>query len=188
MYLDDLKPGDIILTKGFRGIVVWFLNLFQRDKVHYGHVSMAVSRNCIIEAGSKVRQISVCDFLKQHKSFKIIRFNWLSFNSGIRLVTLIKSQLNTGYGWSRFLLQILDNVFHTNYFTKLDKSEENQICSSLVAWTYFEVLGINFNDVPWNSCEPDDIEDEVEINSGMWTTETWHRGRLIQSKKGNKDE
>lgn len=188
MYFDDLKPGDIILTKGFKGIVVWFLNLFQKDKVHYGHVSMVVSPSCIIEAGYKVRLISIDNFFKKHKSFKIIRFKWLSFNSSTRLVTLIKSQLNVDYGWTRFLLQILDNVFHTNYFTKLDKSEENQICSSLVAWAYFEVLGINFNKVPWNSCEPDDIEDEVEINSDIWKTETWHKGRLIQSKKGNKDE
>lgn len=181
IYPNRLEPGDIILTSSWRGIVPWFLNLFQRDKVNYGHVSMMATNYTIIEADYHIRRITFAQFFKKHKTFKIIRFNDLSVGDSLKLVQKVESKLGLKYGWLRFICQIFDNIFHTNWFTGSIKDDDIQICSSLVAWAYDVVLGIEFCGIPYESVEPDDIEDEVEEYPALWYVEEWRKGKLIQS-------
>jgi len=76
------------------------------------------------------------------------------------MINSAEGLLGNPYSIIRIILQLLDQMFNTNYFTKRIKDPEQQVCSSLVAWCYDAVLGVRFNGVNWASCEPDDIDDE----------------------------
>jgi hypothetical protein len=79
------------------------------------------------------------------------------------------SKIGTNYNYYRLALQLLDNIFATNWFTRhLRLTKDLNICSTYVAWVYDKALGIRFNDVHWLSVEPDDIDDEYWKNSEDW--------------------
>ena len=44
----ELKLGDIILG-ATETPLVWLMNIFQKDRVEYGHAMMAVGSNSVIE-------------------------------------------------------------------------------------------------------------------------------------------
>ena len=168
--MDNLKPGDILLLSGWYPIV-WFLNLFQRDKVRYGHVAIVGYSGAIYEAAEKIRISSLKSCLRFHKKCKAVRLTSIQPEDVYQIIQKIETKVGQEYGYKRFLLQFIDNIFHTNWFTEQDKDENEQVCSSIVAWAYSEVMGIDFNNVSWESCEPDDIDDESEKYPLLW--ESW---------------
>lgn len=164
-----LRVGDILLVPGFKPIK-WFLQIFQSDKVTYSHVAMMSTNNTVIEAGPKVQRRSIDEFMKFNKKCKVIRLKGLKRRHARALNLEMKSQLGNLYGWRRILLQALDHITFSNWFTRRYDAKKYQVCSSLVAWAYHRVLNIKFNGVFWQSCEPDDIDDESEKNKNKWHT------------------
>lgn len=173
-----LQRGDVILmqNKGFIGkIIRRILDFFQTDDVQYSHVALAVSEDEVAEAlWSGIRRRSFEESVKKARCVKIIRFKNLTDQQREWIELRAVSKIGTNYNYYRLLLQLLDNIFATNWFTRrLKLSKEWHICSTYVAWVY-KALGIYFNRVHWLSVEPDDIDDEV-ANGTYW--EQVYRGQ-----------
>jgi hypothetical protein len=168
--MDKLKPGDILLLSGWYPIV-WFLNLFQKDKVRYGHVAIVGYGGSVYEAAKRIRMVKLESYFKFYKKCKAVSLRSVQPEDIYKIIQKIETKVGKKYGYKRFILQFIDNIFHTNWFTEQDRDENEQVCSSIVAWAYSEVLGIDFNNVPWESCEPDDIDDESENCPSLW--ESW---------------
>jgi len=167
-----IKKADIILIGGAENILAKaisvVLNFFQTDPVDYTHVLIAKNESEGIEAKWRVMNCSLGDKLSKAKRYKIIRLKSLTDDERDKIIKSIECLIGIKYSISRLLLQLLDQISDTNFFTKLNKSKENQICSSLVAWGYYVYTKTKFNGVDWKSCEPDDIDDESQKNTDMW--------------------
>ena len=160
----ELKPADIILTTDkkslFSQAILSVLRFFQDDPVVYQHTMLVVDNNWCIEANWEVETSLVNERFADFKKYKIIRHRDLTDAQREEIVERAKSLLGLRYSVLRIVLQLFDHLFSSNYFTRRIKDPDQQICSSLVAWSYSKVIGVKFNDVHWSSCEPDDIDDE----------------------------
>jgi len=175
-----LKPADIIITTDksslFSTAILTVLNFFQKDRVRYQHAILVVDDKECIEARWKVKYSVIEDRLKDFKRYKILRYEGLTEDQGKRIVDKAKSLLGIRYSVLRITLQLFDQVFSTNYFTRRIKDPHQQICSSLVAWCYDVETGIRFNHTNWSAVEPDDIDDESLIpNTKFKTILEWEK-------------
>jgi uncharacterized protein YycO len=168
-----LQRGDVILVynRGFLSKAIrWVLNFFQKDGANYSHVAIAVSEKEVTEAlWNGIRKRTFEESIARAKGIKIIRRKGLDDFRRELLELRALSKIGTNYNYYRLLLQLLDNVFATNWFTRhLRLTKDLNICSTYVAWVYDKGLGIRFNDVHWLSVEPDDIDDEFFKNPKDW--------------------
>lgn len=163
-----LEPGDIILTSK-DSFIAQFMRNFQDDPVVYGHCMMVANDGYVIETGFYgIKKITIDQFLKERKHFKVIRPTCLT-NMQLQDVVGVASLLvGLKYSFKRMFLQLLDHLFFTNFFTSLDKDRQNQVCSTVVSYSYYVACGIKFNDVEWFSVEPDDIDDDFIKNHNKW--------------------
>jgi uncharacterized protein YycO len=173
-----LQCGDVILmqNKGFIGkLIRRVLDFFQKDEVSFSHVAIAVSENEVAEAlWSGIQRRTLEESVKKARCVKVIRFKNLDDHQKEWIELRAISKIGTNYNYYRLLLQLFDNIFHTNWFTRhLKLSKEWHICSTYVAWVY-KALGIYFNEAHWLSVEPDDIDDEA---SGGTYWEQIYRGQ-----------
>jgi len=165
------KPADIMLVytgSSYGALVLMTLNLLQKDEVKFSHVILILDDKKGIEALSSVKYTDLEERIKGVKSYKIIRNNKLTDAQRVAITKKAEKLFGFRYGVFRIVLQLLDQLFKTNYFTKLVKDRKNQICSTLVSWAYHVVAGVEFNGVPWQSVEPDDIDDESIRNTEDW--------------------
>lgn len=166
----NLKLADIILTRG-RGplskVMLWVLKHFQNDPVNFNHVLMVCEESLGIEAGKEIRCVELDKIFQKVANYKIVRRIDLTDKQREKIVKKAKLCLGQKYGYKRLLMQLFDQIFHTNWFTKNLKSKKH-ICSGLVAWAYYVVCKIKFNNISWVSVEPDDIEDESLKNLNVW--------------------
>lgn len=164
------KPADIILThSGSRlaNSILCVLNFFQKDPVRFSHVLMVCDEDLGIEADKKMRLIDLEKVFKKAKRYKVIRKVDLTDAQREKIVNKAKLFLNHEYGYKRLVVQLFDQMLHTNWFTKKLKFK-GHICSGLIAWAYYAQIRLKFNGAPWKSCEPDDIDDESLKNSNLW--------------------
>lgn len=169
-----MQCGDIVLMysrKFLSRAIIWALNFFQQDDAYYSHVAIAVNDKEVTEALSHgIRKRSFEESASGAKRYKIVRYKYLTDKQMFEIQERLLEKVNTNYNYWQIFLQLLDNMFNTNWFTrKLNfwKGELN-ICSSYVAWAYYKATGLKFNDVHWSSVEPDDIDDETEKNENDW--------------------
>lgn len=166
------EPADIILINSGTRIgkaILFVLRLFQKDPIAFHHVILAVDDKLGIEA--EVYGVSYCNLsekLNKAKSYKVIRYKDLSEDKKEKIVMSVNKLVGVPYGYRRLILQLLDQMFFTNFFTRSLGDKKCQVCSSLVAWSYYVWKRIKFNSVPWQSCEPDDIDDESLRTSDLW--------------------
>ena len=169
-----LDPGDIILTKDkdslFSRAILKVLRCLQKDKVRYQHAMLVVDNDTCIEALRKIEYTNPRERFKDFERYKIIRCSLLPVDRKQAVINRAKTLRNFNYSWKRLFAQFLDQLFNTDRFTGGIKSEEEQICSSLVAWAYQKETGLKFNGVGWRSCEPDDIDDASIKNPTVWVT------------------
>jgi len=169
-----IKPADIILTADkkswFSKAILVVLNFFQKDEVKYQHVMMAVDDELCIEALNKITVNISRERMRDFRRFKIIRNRNLTDQQRMDIVARALDMKGFRYGYIRLFLQLLDQTFQTDYFTKRIKDPDYQICSSLVAWCYGVEAGIKFNGVNWAATEPDDFDDESLKNTEDWYT------------------
>ena len=163
----DLQTGDIIFTSK-KSIIVHFMNLFQSDPCIWGHVLLVKDSKTAWEAHWLLREVEIKEVLKKHKYYKVIRKNDLTEEQKQTMREIAPQVMGYPYGVSRIFLQLLDHIFHTNWFTKLDDRVYNQVCSSYVAWVYEVSCRYRFNGVLWESCDPDDIEDDQLDHPELW--------------------
>jgi hypothetical protein len=161
------QTGDIIFTSK-KSIIARFMSLFQSDPVYWGHVVVAKDGLMGWEASWKLRESNINDVLDNTEHYKIIRKKDLTEEQKeIMRVEAVKL-LGLRYGIWRIVLQMFDHFFNTNWFTSHDESDTLQVCSSYAAWIYDRACGYRFNDVDWESCEPDDIEDDQLAHPEIW--------------------
>jgi hypothetical protein len=166
-----LKPCDIILTRS-RGLwgrsILRFMKFFQKDPVHYNHSVLFIGGLQAIEVESKIRVMNIYRAINKAEGFKIIRYKKLTEKQSGSIIKATLKLKGLQYGVGRLLLQIIDHLFNTNFFTKLKKDRKCQVCSSLIAWAYWTRCRLKFNDVNWKSVDPDDIDDECKRNPQDW--------------------
>ena len=164
------KPADIILTHSRSWLgkaILWILRFFQHDNVNFSHILMVCHDNVGIEAGKSVLYVNLDEKLRSVQNYKVIRKKNLTEKQRLRVVKKAKKCLGQKYSVFRLCLQLCDQIFHTNWFTRRVKYRRH-ICSGLVAWAYYATYKIKFNDINWRSCEPDDIDDESLNNPDLW--------------------
>jgi hypothetical protein len=161
-----LETGDIILSSK-KSIIANFMNWFQSDPVFWGHVSVAKDSETVWEA-SWILTESPLNKIVESGPYKIIRKNDLTEEQREIMHQEAPKLLGCPYGVFRIFLQLLDHVFHTNWFTDRDDREKMQVCSSYTAWIYDKACGYRFNDVDWESCDPDDIDDDSLLFPERW--------------------
>jgi len=163
----ELKTGDIIFTaKG--SIIVKFMRLFQRDPVFWGHVLIVKDEETAWEASFRLKETNIWEKLTSEPSWKIIRNKYIGETHKEIMRKTAPKLLGRPYGVFRIVLQLLDHMFGTNWFTSKADSKYLQVCSSYVAWIYWVSCKHKFNGVEWQSCDPDDIEDDQIENSHIW--------------------
>lgn len=169
-----LLPADIIITKASKSllssVILKVLRLLQDDKVKYQHAMLIIDDTTCIEALNKIEYNDPRERFKDFERYKIIRCKLLSEDLKQSIVKRAKTLEGFKYSYKRLVFQLLDQIFRTDWFTGGIKSEEEQICSSLVAWAYQKETGLKFNKVNWKSCEPDDIDDASLNNPSVWVT------------------
>lgn len=175
-----LKPADIIITTDkksmFSKAILSVLRFLQKDDVYYQHVMMATDKDLCIEANWKVETSFFRERVFDFKKYKVIRHRYLTEEQRKKIVERAKTMIGKRYSVLRITLQLFDNLFNTNYFTKRIKDPDQQICSSLVAWCYDVETGVRFNGINWSAVEPDDIDDEsLKPNSDFKTVVEWER-------------
>jgi len=162
-----LERGDIILmSKG--SLIAKFMNYFQKDPCYWGHVALVKDSSTLWEASIVLREYPIAKKLASQKHYKIIRKIDLTDEQKELMEKFAKKLLGRPYGIKRIVLQFLDHIFHTNKFTSKADSKYLQVCSSYVAWVYWCACKYKFNNVPWQSCDPDDIEDDQLANKYKW--------------------
>lgn len=169
--MTKFKPADILLVNSgtsYCDIILAALNLFQKDEVDFGHAILIIDDNTAIEAASKISYLDPRKKILEVKSYKILRNNKLTDKQRVNIVKRAEKLFGLKYGTIRILLQLLDQIFNTNFFTSLSKNKKMQICSTLISWSYYVTSKITFNGVGWQSVEPDDICDESEKNTDIW--------------------
>jgi len=160
----EFKPADIIITTDKKSLlsaaILSVLNFFQSDEVRYQHAMLVVNDKLCIEALNKITFNYIETRIKDFKRYKVIRHSGLTDEQRLCIVDRAKSLRGLDYGYVRLGLQLFDQIFSTNWFTKRIKDPNYQICSSLVAWCYDVETGVRFNGINWSAVEPDDIDDE----------------------------
>jgi uncharacterized protein YycO len=174
-----LKPADIIMTTDkkslFSAAILAVLNFFQRDEVKYQHTMLVVDNDICIEAVNKITYSYIVKRMADFKQYKIIRHKDITDEQREAVVNRARTMIGKHYGYARLALQLMDQVFRTNWFTKRIKDPDYQICSSLIAWCYDKETGIRFNGINWAAVEPDDIDDEALLNKDWETVLEWER-------------
>jgi len=162
-----LQCGDIILVSK-NSIIAKFMNIFQNDPCIWGHVMLVKDENTAWEAYWTLRETDIHKRLMKTKHYKIIRNKNLTNEQKEKMKKFAIKLLGKPYGVLRIILQMFDHFFGTNWFTSKANSKYLQVCSSYVAWVYWCACKYKFNNVPWMSCDPDDIEDDQLKHPERW--------------------
>jgi hypothetical protein len=164
-----LETGDILLTSK-NSIVVKFMRVFQKDPVYWGHAMVAKDESTLWEASWTIREITLDEVLKKKRYYyyKVIRKKDLTDKQKELMRQVAPKLLGHFYSVGRIVLQALDEIFCTHWFTDEDTRIFSQVCSSFVAWVYEMSCRYKFNELSWASCDPDDIEDDQEKHPEIW--------------------
>lgn len=166
------ETADILLTASktrIGKIIVWILRIFQSDPVFFNHCILVANNKFGIEA--EMTGVKYCNLQKKMdlaKAYKLIRCKSITNAKKESIVKSVNKLIGISYGFKRLFLQLLDQIFFTDFFTRSLGDNRCQVCSSIIAWAYYVRCRIKFNGVGWKSCEPDDIDDETLLNPDMW--------------------
>jgi hypothetical protein len=129
-----------------------------------------------VEALMQVEINITRDRFEDFKRYKILRHKHLTDEQRQEIADKAKDMIGIKYSVLRITLQLFDQIFNTDYFSRRIKDPEQQICSSLVAWCYDVVTGVRFCGKSWAAIEPDDIDDEsLRYDSDFETILEWKR-------------
>jgi hypothetical protein len=123
-----------------------------------------------IQADKKVCYCVLDTECRKAKAFKIIRNKNLTDEQREKVVEKMKVLLGLPYSIKVIVLQVLDKIFGTTFFTRTFGDKDCHVCSSAIAWAYYAACRIKFDGVGWKSCDPDNISDEADLNTKEWET------------------
>ncbi len=174
----NLLPGDIFLTSSKSMIskliklVLWKIN----DPAPFSHVAGYVEHGQVIEAKHKVELNAVAELLGDKNNYMVVRMLNVTDEDRQAMADMARLSEGESYGYIKVgLLQLLDQIFHTNFFTEKFSVTNRPYCSELWARVYKDILDYKINGVEAKSCEPDDWQDEVLKNPNKW--------QIIERKK-----
>lgn len=166
------QTGDIILVRNkliWSEFILYFMRTFQKDPVEYSHILIAVDGDKALNSNIHgLHFVNLKDYLNKCNRYKIIRYKEIAAGEMVEIYRVANILKGIGYSKKRIFLQILDHIFCTNKFTSMLQDPKDQVCSSSMAWIYWECLRFKFNNVDWYSCEPDDVDDETILNPDKW--------------------
>ena len=145
-----------------------FMCLFQKDPVVWGHCLITKDNDKLWEAKWLLIEVDAKTRLEKLKDYKILRLNCLTYENKQTILQEAPKLLGRHYGFQRIFLQIFDHIFNINWFTSQEEREYVQVCSSYAGWIYDKACGYKFNGVDWESCDPDDIEDDSLLYPERW--------------------
>jgi uncharacterized protein YycO len=166
-----LKNADILLstTDQFISRAIRFMLRRKDDKAPFSHIGGYVDGLGVVEALHKVVVTAYNRFAKKNKRHMVARHKGLTDEQRFKIAQECAQQIGASYGYLKvFLLQPLDQVFRTNFFTKRLKVTKKPYCSMLWAHSYFKHAEIKINGVHPESCEPDDFHDEITNHPEDW--------------------
>jgi hypothetical protein len=163
----NLQTGDIILTSK-KSIIARFMGVFQKDQCIWGHILVAKDNDTAWEAHWTMREVELSEVFKKKKYWKIIRKKDLTEKQKEIMLKVAQQLLGKFYSVWRIILQLLDHIFHTDKFSGSDHNQYAQVCSSFAAWIYEISCRYKFNGIGWESCDPDDIEDDQLAHPETW--------------------
>ena len=170
------KAADIVLTRKKRTIIGRLIRHFQTTrsdttKTIFEHVGMMINGFQLIEA---LHRVKINELSRQYKKRK---YDYLIARR-IDLTDSDREFLKRGslayhgkrYGYIKLFMHFLDHAVgricrkDIFFFRKITKSNKYPICSWLVAWVY-DTKEIKFNNVTKESCQPDDIADDILLRN-----------------------
>lgn len=164
------KPGDIILVRSgnwFGNLILWFLRKTDPDSVYFSHAALIKDDKTVLQARFKIQEDSIEHMFEIWKQYKVVRYKKITPKDTDIMISYGNSLLGLSYGYLRFILYTIDAILHTK-FSNLITDKNNQICSTLISYLFYKTLNFKFNDVNWEECSPDDVDDEVTNNSCDW--------------------
>lgn len=166
------ETADILLLRSrskLGKLIILILRICQFDPVFFNHCVLVANSKFGIEAATRgIQYCGLKEKLETAEAFRLIRCRCISSTKKENIVTSTRKLIGLSYGYKRLFLQLLDQIFFTDFFTRKLGDRRCQVCSSLIAWTYYVRCKIRFNSVEWKSAEPDDIDDEATRNPEMW--------------------
>jgi hypothetical protein len=85
------------------------------------------------------------------------------------IAKIARGKEGQNYGYIKaVVLQLFDQIFWTNFFTRTFSITNKVYCSQMWAQIYYDVTGVLINGVQPESCEPDDWQDEVLKHPDKW--------------------
>jgi len=163
-----LKPGDIILgskNAPVTKIIMWF----QSNPVRYAHCMVVCSGGKVLQSKKTMHYLTIDEALRKYPKHTIARYRFATEEGQKVIDELAEEMIGEDYSWGRICLQVFDHIFHTNWFSGKMKDVDDQVCSSAVAYVFDKAYGKKFSGVEWESCTPDDIDDDIKNNPDEWS-------------------
>jgi hypothetical protein len=158
------QPGDVVLVRSkspLAAIISYVGNKCDDDIVYYTHAAMVYDEDTVFQIMWDVEKTPLLKFFQAHPDYRIIRYRDLTVEQLAAIRKEADKLLKTKYSVYRLFACLFDQVCGTRWFTREIDSERRQVCSSLIAYVYYTATGKEFNGIEWNSCTPDDIDDET---------------------------
>ncbi len=173
----EIKPGDVVLTRG-KGFLASAIRFFTRrvgeKRTKVNHVGVVVKEGslttcCIVEA---LKKVCYHKLWKQYgppsrSSVAIYRPVNLTEEEINIIVNEALEQVGKTYGYFKILAHLLDwSLFGVYFFRRLFRNNKYPICSWLVAHA-FSKADKHFGVEP-GAAQPDDIWDFIQDNQDKY--------------------
>lgn len=166
------QTGDIILVRNdiiWSECILYFMRMFQSDPVEYSHILIVVDEDIALNSNIHgLHFVNIKEYFNKCNKYKVIRYKELTVCEKEEMYHVCQILNGIHYSKKRICLHILDHIFFTNKFTSMLKNSKDQVCSSSMAWIYWECVRIKFNNTDWYSVEPDDVDDETILHPYKW--------------------
>ena len=166
--LPTLQTGDIILTS-CKSIIATFMHMLKPNlKISWGHCMLVKDQTTAWEAKDTIRENSIITVLEDKEYWRIVRYRELTSSQQDIMRRIIPIIMGCDYSFKRLMEQLLDKINNTTKYTDEDTRIDEQVCSSLVAWSYKVACRYKFNDVSWESCDPNDVNADFDKYPDRW--------------------
>lgn len=181
MPLNDLKAGDIILTRSdtlLSRIIRW-AGKKRTGAARVSHAAMALGD--LVSSPSCVESLWHVEVspLSKYEGQEIIVWRLIDMTEEERERMAVRAltQCNMGYASGKIVLFLFDCIFRTYFFTRLFGVSNYKVCSNLIAWAREKENGKKFG-IGWRSVQPDTIDD--------WCRRNKKKAEMVYSSlKGN---
>lgn len=177
----NLQYGDVVLfhKRSLLGRLIRRFSTHPSDTTptrfeHVGEIGDPCTPT-VIEAKSRVQENDLNKYLRSKRYHVLIaRRRDIRPADRLAIAANARKRLGQKYGWLKIAGHLGDYYVSkikgsdVYFFRRLCRMDKYPICSWVVAWAYFKVLGYLFHEVLPQYCQPDDIADDIMQDSGQW--------------------